>query len=109
MTRTEIYEQVQRLIAEQDLFAASAFVLGLDETQAVAEAFENLVLDCYHVAKSIEQVLHFGSAGVHYCLAPARWPATGRTLLPPKRSATPPSAWQPTSPPSRGPAGMSLA
>ena len=72
MTRTEIYEQVQRLIAEQDLFAASAFVLGLDETQAVAEAFENLVLDCYHVAKSIAQVLHFGSAGIHFCLAPVR-------------------------------------
>lgn len=71
MTRAEIYEQVQRLVAEQDLFAASAFVLGLGETQVVAAAFEQLIPDCYQGAKSVEQVLHFGSAGIHFCLASA--------------------------------------
>lgn len=71
MTRDEVYKAVQSLSREQDLFAASDFVLGLGEPQKVAAAFENLLLDCYHEVKSIAQVLHFGSAGVHFCLASA--------------------------------------
>ena len=59
-------------IEEEDLFAASEYVLGLGETQTVVAAFGDLVLDCYHKAKSIAQVLHFGSAGIHCCLAAAR-------------------------------------
>ena len=72
MTREVIYQRVHRLIEEKDLFAASAFVLGLGDTQTVAAAFGDLILNCYHRAQSIEQVLHFGSAGIHYCLAAAR-------------------------------------
>lgn len=71
MTREDIFRAVQSHVAEQDLFAASAYVLGVGDTQAVAVSFENLILDCYHKAKSIEQVLHFASAGVHFCLAAA--------------------------------------
>ena len=72
MTREEVYQSVQAHIKEEDLFAASAFVLGLGDTQTVAAAFGDLIFDCYHKAKSIEQVLHFGSAGIHHCLAAAR-------------------------------------
>ena len=71
MTREEVYAAVQTLAAEEDLLAASAYVLGLGDAQAVAVAFENLILDCYHEAKSIAQVLHFAGAGVHHCLAAA--------------------------------------
>ena len=71
MTREKVFAAVQTLAAEEDLLAASAYVLGLGDSQAVAVAFENLILDCYHKAKSIEQVLHFAGAGVHYCLAAA--------------------------------------
>ncbi|MCY4437570.1 MAG: hypothetical protein OXE05_09595 [Chloroflexi bacterium] len=72
MTREDIFAAVQCRVAEEDLFAASAYVLGVGATQAVVAAFENLILDCYHRAKSVEQVLHFGSAGIHYCLASAQ-------------------------------------
>lgn len=47
-------------------------MLGQGEPPAVAEAFEHLTLDCYHEAMSIAQVLHFGKAGVHFCLARAQ-------------------------------------
>ena len=72
MTREEVYQSVQAHIEEEDLFAASAFVLGLGDTQTIVAAFSDLIFDCYHKAKSIAQVLHFGSAGIHYCLAAAR-------------------------------------
>ncbi|MYB75498.1 MAG: hypothetical protein F4X83_00015 [Chloroflexi bacterium] len=72
MTREDIYAAVQSRVAEADLFAASALVLGVGDAQAVAVSFENLILDCYHRTKSVEQALHFGSAGIHYCLASAR-------------------------------------
>ena len=71
MTREDIFRAVQTLAAEKDLLAASVYVLGLGDAQTVAMTFENLILDCYHKAKSIEQVLHFAGAGVHYCLAAA--------------------------------------
>lgn len=71
MTREELYEAVQTRVAEEDLFTASAYVLGIGDTQAVATAFSDLILDCYHEAKSLEQVIHFGHAGIHYCLAAA--------------------------------------
>lgn len=71
MTREELYEAVQTRVAEEDIFTASAYVLGIGDTQAVATAFEQLVMDCYHKAKSIEQALHFANAGIHYCLAAA--------------------------------------
>ena len=71
MTREELYEAVRSRLAEADLFAASAYVLGVGDAQAVVAAFENLILDCYHKAKSLEQVIHFGHAGIHYCLAAA--------------------------------------
>ena len=71
MTREEVYQSVQANIEEKDLFAASAFVLGLGDTQTIVVAFSDLIFDCYHKAKSIAQVLHFGSAGIHYCLAAA--------------------------------------
>ena len=94
MSREDIYEVVQSRIAEEDLLAASAYVLGLGDTRLVAVSFENLILDCYHKAKSIEQVLHFASAGVHFCLAAALAPegeddAAARELrLAAKRMAT---------------------
>ena len=94
MTREEVYAAVQTLAAEEDLLAASAYVLGLGDAQAVAVCFENLILDCYHKAKSSEQVLHFASAGVHYCLAAALAldgkdaAAAGELRLTAKRMAT---------------------
>lgn len=69
MTREEIFDHVQSIIEEKDLYAASEFVFGLADDCDVAEAFGNLVLDCYWKAKSIEQVIHFADAGIHYCLA----------------------------------------
>lgn len=71
MTREEIFDTVQSLAGEKDLYAASEFVLGLrDETDAV-KVFEDLLLDCYWKARSVEQVIHFANAGIHYCLAQA--------------------------------------
>ena len=72
MTREEIYQSVQAHIEEKDLFAASAFVLSIGDTQTIVVAFSDLILNCYHRAKSIEQVLHFGSEGIHHSLAAAR-------------------------------------
>ena len=71
MTREDTYEAVQSRLTEQDLIAASGYVLGVGDTQEVVAAFSDLILDCYHKAKSIAQVLHFGSAGIHFCLAGA--------------------------------------
>ncbi|MDE2815743.1 MAG: hypothetical protein OXM03_10335 [Chloroflexota bacterium] len=71
MTREEVYAAVQTLATEEDLLAASAYVLGLGDAQALSLTFENLIPDCYHKAKSIAQVLHFGHGGIHYCLAAA--------------------------------------
>lgn len=72
MTREDIFDNVQSIVEEKDLYAASEFVFGLADDCDVAEAFGNLVLDCYWRAKSIEQVIHFANAGIHYCLARAR-------------------------------------
>ena len=72
MEREEIFDNVQSLVEEKDLYAASEVVLGLGDGSDVAEAFGNLVLDGYWKAKSIEQVIHFANAGIHYCLARAR-------------------------------------
>ena len=69
MEREEIFDNVQSIIEKKDLYAASEFVFGLADECDVAEAFGNLVLDCYWKAKSIEQVIHFANAGIHYCLA----------------------------------------
>ena len=71
MTREEIYETVQSLAEEKDLNAASEFVLGLWEETDVVKAFEDLLLDCYWKAKSVDQVIHFANAAIHYCLAQA--------------------------------------
>ncbi len=71
MTREEIYETVQSLAVEKDLYAASEFVLGLWEETDVAKVFEDLMLDCYWKAKSTEHVIHFANAGIHYCLTHA--------------------------------------
>ena len=71
MTREEIFDTVQSLSKEKDLYAASEFVLGLADESGVAEIFGNLVLDCYWKAKSTEQMIHFANAGIHYCLAKA--------------------------------------
>ena len=71
MTREEIYDTVQSLAVEKDLYAASEFVLGLWEETEVAKVFEDLMLDCYWKAKSVAQVIHFANAGIHYCLAQA--------------------------------------
>ena len=71
MTREDIYQSVQSLNEKKDLFAASEFLLGIGDTQTLVIAFSDLILDCYHTAKSIEQVLHFGGAGIHHCLASA--------------------------------------
>ena len=46
MTREDIYAAVQSRVAEADLFAASALVLGVGDAQAVAVSFENLILVC---------------------------------------------------------------
>lgn len=71
MTREEIYDTVQSLAVEKDLYAASEFVLGLWEETEVAKVFEDLMLDCYWKAKSVAQVIHFANAAIHYCLAQA--------------------------------------
>ncbi len=71
MPREEIFDTVQSLSVEKDLYAASEFVLGLADESGVAEIFGNLVLDCYWKARSTEQVIHFANAGIHYCLAQA--------------------------------------
>ena len=71
MAREDIFKAVQSLSREKDLFAASEFVLGLENASEIVEAFGNLVLDCYWKAKSTEQVLHFANGGIHYCLARA--------------------------------------
>ena len=71
MTREEIFDTVQTLAVEKDLYAASEFVLGLWEETEVAKVFEDLMLDCYWKAKSVAQVIHFANAGIHYCLAQA--------------------------------------
>ena len=71
MTREDIFKAVQSLSREKDLFAASEFVLGLENESEIVEAYGHLVLDCYWKAKSTEQVLHFANAGIHYCLARA--------------------------------------
>ena len=68
MTREEIFETVQSLAAEKDLYAASEFVLGLADELDVVKVFENLLLDCYWKAKSTERVIHFANTGIHYCL-----------------------------------------
>lgn len=71
MTREEIYDTVQSLVVEKDLYAAGEFVLGLWEETEVAKVFEDLMLDCYWKAKSVAQVIHFANAAIHYCLAQA--------------------------------------
>ena len=71
MTREEIFDTVQSLAGEKDLYAASEFVLGLREENEVVKVFEDLLLDCYWKARSVEQVIHFANAGIHYCLAQA--------------------------------------
>ena len=71
MTREEIFKNVQSLAEEKDLFAASEYVLGLGDESTIVDGFFDLVLDCYWKAKSVEQVLHFGYVGIHYCLSRA--------------------------------------
>ena len=71
MTREEIYDTVQSLAEEKDLYAASEFVLGLWEETDMVKVFEDLLLDCYWKAKSVDQVIHFANAAIHYCLAQA--------------------------------------
>lgn len=71
MTREDVFKAVQSLAEERDLFAASEYVFGLGDESKIVDAFFNLVLDCYWKAKSIDQVLHFGHAGIHYCLSRA--------------------------------------
>ena len=71
MTREEIFDTVQSLTKEKDLYAASEFVLGLADESGVAQAFVDLVLDCYWKAKSAEQVTHFAKEGIRFCLASA--------------------------------------
>ncbi|MCX5661007.1 MAG: hypothetical protein NTW19_15065 [Planctomycetota bacterium] len=70
-TRDEIFAAVQALIAEKDLFAASEHVFALADEPRIVEAFSDLVADVYYKAKSVEQVIHFAHAGIHYCLARA--------------------------------------
>ncbi len=69
MTREEIFDTVQSLSVEKDLYAASEFVFGLADESDVVEIFGNLLLDCYWKARSTEQVIHFADAGIHFCLA----------------------------------------
>ena len=71
MTRDEIYKAGQTLIEDKDLFAASEYLLGLEDGTEIAEAFKNIVVDSHFKAKSTEQVLHFGNAGIHFCLTRA--------------------------------------
>lgn len=68
------YEHVQALAKEQDLLAASQYVTSLGDDTAVADAFSQLIGDVHYKAKSTEQVLHFGHAGVQYCLTRAATP-----------------------------------
>lgn len=71
MTREEIFDTVQSLAREKDLYAASEFVLGLWDETEVAKVNEDLLLDCYWKARSVAQVIHFAAAGIHNCLAQA--------------------------------------
>ncbi len=71
MEREDIFDNVQSIVEKKDLYAASEFVFGLWDETDVVKTFEDLLLDCYWKAKSIEQVIHFANAGIHYCLARA--------------------------------------
>lgn len=94
VARDEIYNTVQTLIADKDLFAASEYVLGLGDEATIAKAFDELLFDVHEKATSTEQVIHFAHAGIHYCLARAvandeADAAAARTLrLTAKRMAT---------------------
>lgn len=70
-TREEVFANVQALVEQKDLYAASEYVLAVGDEHWVAQAFEDLVVDCHHKARSIEQVLHFVDAGIHHALARA--------------------------------------
>jgi tetratricopeptide (TPR) repeat protein len=67
--RDAIFEKTQSLIQEKDLFAATEYLYSIGSEEQIVGAFSILVLDANHKAKSIEQVLHFGQAGIQYCLA----------------------------------------
>jgi len=71
MTREEIYASVQQRINEADLFAGSTLVLTFGKTAEIVSAYESLIADAHHKAKSTEQVIHFGHAGVNYAFAMA--------------------------------------
>jgi hypothetical protein len=71
LTREDIFNSVQITIKEKDMFAANEYLLRLGDDACVAEAYGKLVLDCYHKAKSIAQVMYFAHAGIHYCQAAA--------------------------------------
>jgi hypothetical protein len=67
--RDSIFEKTQSIIQEKDLFSATEYLYSIGSEEDVVGAFGALILDSNHKAKSIEQVLHFGQAGIQYCLA----------------------------------------
>lgn len=71
VSREDVFKTTQSLAEKKDLFAASEYVLGLGNEARIVEAFDNLIFDCYYKAKSTAQVIHFGHAGIHYCLSQA--------------------------------------
>lgn len=71
VARDVVYESVQGLAAEKDLFAAAEYVLGLGDPSTVIQAFAGLLRDCHHKAKSTRQVIFFAHAGITYCLQQA--------------------------------------
>jgi len=64
----EVFDTVQSVASEKDLYAACEYVLGLGEESTVIQAFSGLLRDCHYKAKSTRQVLFFANAGINYCL-----------------------------------------
>lgn len=67
-TRDDIFDSVQSLAEEKDLFAACEYVYGLGDRSTVVQAFSNLLRDCHYKAKSTRQVVFFAHVGIGYCL-----------------------------------------
>ena len=71
MERDALFEAVQKIVADQGYLAATEFVTNLGDEGEVVNGFFGLVMDYHHKAKATERVVHFGLAGIQYCLTRA--------------------------------------
>ena len=68
MDRESIFQHVQDIIKDSDIFAATEFLFQLGDPESIVDAFGKLLLDIYHKNKSIDQAMHFGQAGINFAL-----------------------------------------